>query len=197
MHREILVQTTQQLWQTSIDMNKKILIPIVTAVLILPALYFGGIVPMSVLTESFSPTYTQQELVERSDIVSQGELVKGKSFVEWTISGNNAIPSVYTNWSLHQSESIKGDNSKVIEFVVDGGIYNNIIQKAMHETKLNEGDNVIVFLSKDIDSIYKDNYYMTGIESGIYKIKDGVASNSYTKTSLDIDSFKSSLRSFN
>jgi len=179
-------------------MNKKILIPIVTAVLILPALYFGGIVPMSVLTESFSPTYTQQELVERSDIVSQGELVKGKSFVEWTISGNNAIPSVYTNWSLHQSESIKGDNSKVIEFVVDGGIYNNIIQKAMHETKLNEGDNVIVFLSKDIDSIYKDNYYMTGIESGIYKIgEDDVARNSYTDASHDVDSFKSSLRSFN
>ena len=195
MLKETLVQTMQQLWQTSIDMNKKIFIPIVAAVMILPGMYLGGIIPMSVHTEAFSPVYTNEQLVDRSEIVAHGTLSLTKSFVEWEISGNNAVPSVYTVWELQQSESIKGQDSKRIQFVTDGGSYNNIVQEAMHETELNEGDQVIVFLSKDTDSIYKDNYYLTGIQSGIFKVTDGEAKNGYTNTSYDLKSFKTSLKS--
>ena len=73
----------------------------------------------------------------------------------------------------------------------------NIVHESMHDTELNKGDDVIVFLTKDTDSIYKDHYYLTGIESGIYKISDGFATNGYVKSSYDVDSLKSSLRSFN
>ena len=187
---------TPRHWQASIDMNKKILIPLV-AILALPGMYLGGVIPMSVVTEVYSPLYSNENLVERSELVVHGTLLDSISYVEWYVSGSVVVPSVYTVWTLQQSESIKGQDFRTIEFVVDGGTYNNIVQKSMHDTELSKGDNVIVFLSKDADSIYKDNYYLTGIESGIYKITDGVARNNYVKSSYDVDSLKGSLRSFN
>ncbi len=177
-------------------MNKKILIPLAT-ILVIPGAYFGGIIPMSIVTEAYSPVYGNEDLVDRSILVAHGTLGDSRSYVEWEVSGNVAFPSVYTVWELHQSESLKGQYSKTMEFVVDGGTYNNISQESMHDTELNKRDEVIVFLSKDTDSIYKDNYYLTGIESGVYKIKDGIAANSYVKSSYDVDSLKSELRSFN
>ena len=187
---------TLRRWQASTDMNKKILVPL-AAILVLPGMYLGGVIPMNVVTEMYSPVYSNENLVERSELVVHGTLLDSSSYVEWYVSGNVAVPSVYTVWNLQQSESIKGQDFKTVEFVVDGGTYNNIVQKSMHDTELNKGDDVIVFLSKDTDSIYKDNYYLTGIESGIYKITGDLATNNYVKSSYDVDSFKDSLRSFN
>ena len=167
-----------------------------TATLVLPGMYFGGIIPITVVTQAWSPVYSNEKLVEYSEMVMHGTLVDSSSYVEWHVSGNMAVPSVYTVWSLQQSESIKGQDFKTVDFVVNGGTYSNIVHKSMHDTELNKGDVVIVFLTKDTDSIYRDHYYLTGIESGIYKISDGVATNSYVKSSYDVDSLKSSLRSF-
>ena len=177
-------------------MNKKLLIPI-AVVLVLPGMYFGGIIPMSVVTESYSPVFSNEELAEYSGTIVHGTLADSSSYVEWRVSGSVAVPSVYTVWTLEQIESFKGEGSKTVDFVVDGGTYNNIVQKAMHDTELNKGEEVVVFLLKDTDSVYKDNYYLTGIESGIYKIKDGFATNSYVKSSYDADSLKEFLRLFN
>lgn len=195
--KETLVLMTKVHWQTNIDMNKKVLIPIVVAVMILPGMYFGGIIPMNIVSHGYSPTYSDQELVERSEIVAKGILVTSESYIDWYVNDSIAVPSVFTVWSLQQSESIKGEKSNIIKFVVDGGTFNNITQKSMDYTELNEGDKVIVFLSKDTDSVYKGNYYMTGIETGIYKIENGMATNSYKNTSIAENSFKSSLKSFN
>ena len=99
----------------------------------------------------------REELVEYSEMVMHGTLVDSSSYVEWHVSGNAAVPSVYTVWSLQQSESIKGPDFKTVDFVVNGGTYNNIVHESMHDTELNKGDDVIVFLTKDTDSIYKDH----------------------------------------
>ena len=182
--------------RAGIDMNKKILVlAVVAVVLILPGVYFGGLIPLTATTYSFSPVYDDKTLYQISLIVVEGTLVKDSSYVEWHISGNYAVPSISTVWSLQQNESFKGPGLEIVEFIVDGGTY-NMVHHAMHSTELNRGDDVIVFLSKDADSIYKDNYYLTGIESGVFKIKDGFAANEYTNSSHDADSFKSSLRSF-
>ena len=179
-------------------MNKKIFIPAIAAVALLPVMmYFGGIFPMDVTTYALSPAYDKQELVKKSDIIAYGTLVSSKAYVEWSMNGNIAVPSVYTVWTLQKSESLKGNTDKIIEFVVDGGEYNNIKQTIMYETELNERDDVLVFLSKETDSIYKDNYYITGLANGIFKIEDGVVKNSFMKTSENADSMKASLKSFN
>ena len=183
-------------WQESIDMNKKLLIPI-AVVLALPGMYLGGVIPMSVNTEALSPAYGTEDLARYSDLVIYGVLTDSYSYVEWYVSGNIAVPSVYTVWTIEQSESFKGEHSNTVEFVVNGGTYNNIVQRSMYDTELNKGDDVIVFLTKDTGSIYKDNYYMTGIESGIYKIRDSIATNNYMKSSYDADSLKESLRTLN
>ena len=177
-------------------MNKKLLIPI-AIVLVLPGLYLGGIIPMSVNTEVLSPMYTNEELVRYSDIIVHGTLTYNYSFVEWYVSGNVTVPSVYTVWTIKHSESFKGEDDVKTEFVVNGGTYNNIVQNVMHNTVMNIGDEVIVFLTKDPDSIYKNHYYMVGIESGIYKIHDGIIKNSYLKSSYDTNSFKETLRNQN
>ena len=174
-------------------MNKKPLALIAVA-LLLPGLYFGGIIPMSVSTETWSPAYTSEELAEYSDLIIHGTLTDSYSYVEWHINGNVAVPSVYTVWTIEHSETFKGAAGDKTEFVVNGGTYNNIIQDVMHETELSRGDDAVVFLAKEPDSIYKDHYYMVGIESGIYKISNGKAANDYVKSSYDADSFKETLR---
>ena len=187
---------TRPHWQESIDMNKKLLVPI-AIVLALPGLYLWGAIPMSVNTEAWSPIYTNEELVKYSDLIIHGTLTDSYSYVEWYVSGNVAVPSVYTVWTIKHSETFKGDAGNKTEFVVNGGTYNNIVQDAMHKTELNKGDDVIVFLTKEPDSIYKDRYYMVGIESGIYKISDDKATNNYVKSSYDADSFKETIRELN
>ena len=178
-------------------MNKETLaLAVVAVVLILSGAYFGGIIPLTATTYSSSPAYDDETLYQTSLIVVEGTLVEDSSHVEWHVSGNYAVPSISTVWSLQQNELFKGQDLDIVEFIVDGGTYNNMVHHAMHSTELNRGDDVIVFLSKDADSIYKDNYYLTGIESGVFKIKDGLASNEYTGSSHDADSFRSSLRSF-
>ena len=177
-------------------MNKKLLIPI-AVVLAFPGLYFGGAIPMSVHTEALSPVYATEELVKYSDLIIHGTLADSYSYAEWYVSGNVAVPSVYTVWTIEHSETFKGGTDDKTEFVVNGGTYNNIVQDAMHKTELNKGDDVIVFLTKDPDSIYKDHYYMVGIESGIYKISDDKATNDYVKSSYDADSFKEMFRTLN
>ena len=174
-------------------MNKKLLIPI-AVVLALPGLYFGGAIPMSVNTEAWSPAYTNEELAKYSDLIIHGTLTDSYSYVEWYINGNAAVPSVYTVWTIEHSETFKGGTGDKTEFVVNGGTYNNIVQNVMHKTELSKGDDAIVFLAKEPDSIYKDHYYMVGIESGIYKISDDKATNDYVKSSYDADSFKETLR---
>ena len=190
MPKEQSVPLTLLLWQASIDMNKKILITLVV-ILILPGLYFGGIIPISVMSDVYSPNYSGEELVGRSELIAHGTLVSSSSYVEWYANGNVVVPSVYTVWTMQSSELFKGQHSEIIEFVVNGGTYNNINQKTMQHIELNEEDDVIVFLSKDTDSIYKDNYYLTGIQSGVYMVKDDVAINNYTKSVYDVDSLMS------
>ena len=183
-------------WRGSIDMNTKPWIPI-AAVLALPGLYLGGAIPMSINTEAWSPVYTSEELARYSDLIIHGTLTDSYSYVEWYISGNVAVPSVYTVWTIEHSEIFKGGTGDKTRFVVNGGTYNNIVQDAMHKTELNRDDDVIVFLAKEPDSIYKDHYYMVGIESGIYKINDSMAINNYAESSYDVDSFKEDLRALN
>ena len=187
---------TRTRWRESINMNKKLLIPI-AVVLTLPGLYLGGIVPMSVNTEAWSPVYNTEELAKYSDLIIHGTFTDSYSYVEWHISGNVAVPSVYTVWTIKHSETFKGGTGDKTEFVVNGGTYNNIVQKVMHETELNKGDDVIVFLTKEPDSIYKNHYYMVGIESGIYKISGDKATNNYVKSSHDADSLKKMLKTLN
>ena len=172
------------------------MIPI-AVVLALPGLYLGGAIPIHMNTEALSPVYTNEELAGYSDIIIHGTLTGSYSFVEWHVSWNAAVPSVYTVWIIERSETFKGEDHIETEFVVDGGAYNNIVQDVMHDTEMNVGDDVIVFLTKDPDSVYKNHYYMVGIESGIYKIDDGMAKNSYVKSSYDADSFKEVLRNLN
>ena len=47
-------------------MNKKIFIPAIAAVALLPVMmYFGGIFPMDVTTYALSPAYDKQELLKK------------------------------------------------------------------------------------------------------------------------------------
>lgn len=178
-------------------MKKTIIIPsIVAAILLLPGLYFGGIMPLESGTIVLSPAFDIDELMKRSERTVEGTLVDDRSYVEWYVSGNIAVPHVYTVWTLETTDSIKGEDTKTVEFVVDGGSYNNIKQTGLHETELNRGDKVIVFLSRGSDGVYGDNYYLTGVESGVYKIENGQARNSFMNTSYNVNSLKTSLQGF-
>ena len=70
------------------------------------------------------------------------------------------------------------------------------LSKSPYDTDLNRRDEVIVFLLKDTYSVYKDNYYLAGIESGACKIKDRFATNRHTNPSYDADSVRPSLQPF-
>jgi hypothetical protein len=181
-------------------MKKVILIPIVVAAVfaLIPGAYFGGLVPLDSHVEAFSPTLDREELVKHSEVVLKGTLGESRTVVDWEELGTGIIvPNIYTVWVIDVEDSLKKDTEIAktsFEFIVDGGTYNNMVQDVMHETELNEGDNVIVFLSIDRDSVYGDNYYMTGIESGIYKIENGIATNSYLGQSYETAAFETAIK---
>ena len=176
-------------------MTNKRFIPVVAAILLLlPGLYFGGFIPLESNRSSYSPPYSIEELKQYSHLTVEGILAGNQSYVEWYIDGNVALPTVFTIWTVQSTDNIKGTDSETVEFVVLGGTYNNIKQTLMHDTKLNNGDKVVIFLSDEKDTIYGDRYFLTGGESGIFQMKDdGKTVNIYQNKEYDSITFKSFL----
>jgi len=174
----------------------KIIISSIVIIAILPMLYFGGIIPISSDSYGLSPVMEYEELMEKSQIVVKGKIVGSQVNVEFFDQNDMLVPDITTTWTLDIKKLIKGNHTgTTVDFVTQGGTYNNMKHTAMHGVDVNIGDKMVIFLAKEPASIWGDNYYVAGAQSGVYKIKDTKAENDFLKKSFDESDFENKLKS--
>ncbi len=178
-------------WRTSTHEKIIILIPVIVA--IIPILYFGGIIPFTSHSHIWPDVMDHRELLEKSPIVVVGKIVDSQVQVEFFENNEMVLPEITTLWALRVDEMIKGEELTEMQFVTDGGKYNNMVA-TVDGLKIVMGDELLVFLSKDIDSIYGNNYYVTGTESDMYRINGDIIKNDYLKKTFDLTEFKEELK---
>lgn len=178
-------------------MNKFIIIPIIVSiVVILPALYFTGIVPVKVTSDGLSPVFDEAELMERSILAIHGSIVDVDTEVVFENNGDIISPYVFSIWTIASIDTIKGTEQEKIQFKTSGGTYRNIVHHS-HSPSFEIGDEVIVFLSKDPDSVWGNSYYLTGIASGVFEIDaNDNATNKLRDVTVNVEQLKNTLRSF-
>ena len=135
--------------------------------------------------------------MEKSKIAAHGKIIDNHVNIDFIEKGKILIPDITTTWTFEVQEMIKGEPSKQIQFLTEGGKYNNMEHISMDHIDLAVGDKLIVFLDKTPSSVWGGDYYLAGIESGVYKINnDGdKAKNHYLNKSFDLVMFKAELKS--
>ena len=182
-------------------MRRILFVPIVVVLgmIMMPGLYYTGYIPVTVDSSSLSPMYDEAELHSKSILAVEGILTDRQTDLTFVKNGNVDAPYVYTTWTLRVTDILKGlPDSEKIQFKTSGGTYKNVEHQILDKIHMDVGDNVLVFLTKDPDSQWGDSYYVTGIQSGIYTIGNGVqAYNDLRKIDINLDELKTSIRSMN
>jgi hypothetical protein len=162
----------------------------------IPISYFAGLVPITVYSDGLSPVFEEAELMERNERVVHGTIVDLDTSVVFPDGGNNMkTPYVFSIWTLEVEDAVKGIEEQTIQFKTSGGTYRNIVHHS-ESPSFELGEEVIVFLTKDPDSVWGDSYYLTGIESGVFKIDpNGNARNELRDIAINAEQFKNTLRS--
>lgn len=173
-------------------MNKKkfistIAILSVTAALI-PILVFS--VNAGMPTHILEAEVSLEEVIDRSSWIVQGEIIK--SDVE--TSDSHGDDRAFMVWKVEIDEVFKDitddyEKDDDIYFKTVGGELSDSTQTGV-SVPLYVGDEVIVMLIVDEDSIYEDDYYLTSYLQGVYVIEsDGTAKSieeSYNKNEMDL-----------
>ncbi len=162
---------------------KKIIISCI--ITIIPVLFVMGVIPITMETHSTFAPYEVEEVTNLSDVILKGK-VESKTTSLQLIDGK---PSVMTIYEIIPTSFIKGektDDGETVTVKVLGGTYNNIVHYTGHpELEVNEI--VLLMLSLEPHTIYGDDYYISGVLDGYYKLKDGEALNSNLMKSLNED----------
>lgn len=177
--------------------RKKLISIVAIAVIaaVLPGMYFGGIYPIEITSIGLSPAMEYEELMEKSQLVVKGKIISSETNVEFLDEDELLLADITTIWTLDIKKVIKGDHTgKKVKFATSGGTYNNMKHTAMHSPNLEIGDKMIVFLTKEPASEWGDNYYIHGVQSGVYKIKDNKADNDFMKKSFNVSDFEKKLK---
>lgn len=141
---------------------------------LLQAVMLFGIVPMQIQSFTSMEEYSVEQLSQRAEVITKGTIVDAKSNIHASIT-NPDRPTVLTTYSVKPDTMIKGDDrSEVIEFKVSGGVVNNVVHLS-DQPVFEKGELVLLFLSKEAGTIYDDDYYLTGVTQGVYKLKDDIA----------------------
>lgn len=180
-------------------MRKILLVPIIATLglFMIPGMYYNGYVPIDVNSAGLSPLMLEDELYDKSVLILEGTLVDQKTELTFVKNGEIDQPYVFTTWTLKTEDTVKGAANGLVEFKTTGGTYKNIVHEDIESTPLELGEHVIVFLSKDPPgSQWGDSYYLTGIESGLFKVdSQGNAKNELRDLTVKATDLKVQLRS--
>jgi len=161
-------------------MNKK-LISVIALVSIVAALTPIALNNYTVTTvHHLEANVSQDEVIDMSTLIVQGKIIS--SHVE-TVKTNEESEhdTVFTVWkiktdTLHKDSSKKGKGSDIVTFKTVGGkISTGIESSTSGHLHKKYGDEVLVMLVKDPDSIYGDDYYPVSYMQGVYTVDDGTA----------------------
>lgn len=161
--------------------HKKIIIPGIIA--FIPLMLVMGVIPITMETHTTFKPYEVEELTGLSDVILKGKVISKTSSLELI----DDTPNVMTSYEIKPINFIKGEKEnkeKTVTVKVLGGQYNNIDHHTGHP-ELVVGEKVLLMLSLEPHTIYGDDYYISGVIDGAYKLKDGKAVNSNPNKTTD------------
>ncbi len=131
---------------------------------------------------------TEKQEIDRAQLIVEGTILEVKPY--WKIIRSDTLPRVYTEFAVKVDDVIKGNlNDKTLKVVMAGGVLDGITTKT-EALELAAGNQVILLLGKDTDSIFGDAYSPISISKSIYKIEHNQATNKLDDRSGNKDQVK-------
>lgn len=96
------------------------------------------------------------------------------AIVRGTIAGSHTTqqgPLIYTHYTLQVSESLKGSPQATVDFVVPGGVANNIRQTFAGAPEFHQGGNYVLFLWTGSSGLT----HIIGLTQGIFSLSPGAS----------------------
>lgn len=144
----------------------------------IPVLFVLSVaLPVGNSIHTLESSVTDEELIQNSDMIVKGTLVNSET-VELFYGADPKTPKIYTKWTISPDTVFKGESdSKYIEALMPGGEKEGFATIVDHVPDMHKGDVVILFLNKDPESVFGDNYVIAGPVAGTYLVRDGIATN--------------------
>lgn len=188
-------------------MNKKLLLPIIAIVAILPVLAMTSFSEPTTIESNISTTsekeiqiysyseriFTVPELYETADLVIEGKILNTMPF-EKLVDKEHKRPWLFTIATVQIQEVIKGDvTPKTIKVQLLGGETLDRIGVS-ERLDVDKNDTVIMFLELDPENIYGSNYNLVTPSQALYQVQDGNAYKFEEDRVIPVEEFKQALK---
>lgn len=203
---------TQAPCRRSIDMNRKIILPIVAVAILLPVFAMLGLsaeqtepepafkeleIPdtdKTVLIQSSDEVaFTFPERVKNTDLIVEGVVIDAIP-LEKRLDPGDKSPWIFTIITVKVDEIYKGAvEESTINVQLYGGETDDMVAVTeRHDVQI--GDTVIMFVEKYPGSIHGDNYALVGPTSGMYLVEDGIAKHYYDEKSRTVENIREAIK---
>jgi len=186
-----LTATTKQPYGACIDMNKKILVPILVVAAIIPLLGLSMLPPdadtigkefaknnpgVTIGISSVEADLSELDEINTAQLIIEGIIQDVRPF--WKIDRGDEYPYIQTEYVVKVNHVVKGDVQvdQTISVLMSGGTLDGVTAYTEGVT-MQKGDNVIMLLGKDINSIWGDSYHPVSVTKSTYLLDGNLAKN--------------------
>jgi hypothetical protein len=182
-------------------MNKKIILSLVAIAVIIPVLgitmlpdnddadkigkEFAANNPgVTIYTSSSEEQISEQEEVNRAQLIIEGIILEEKPF--WKIDQGDKLPYILTEYVVKVNNVIKGNVSvdQTVNVLMRGGTLDGITSYN-ESLDIESGDNVILLLGQDFNSVWGGYYFPISATKSTYSVDDDLAKNYLESKNMD------------
>ena len=182
-------------------MNKKIILSLVAIAVIIPALGIGMLPDnvdadklgkefaanypgATIMTSSIEEQISEQEEINRAQLIIEGVILEEKPF--WKVDQGDKQPYILTEYLVKVNDVIKGDVSvdQTVNVLMRGGTLDGVTSYN-ESLDIEAGDNVIMLLGQDLNSVWEGYYFPISVTKSTYTIDDDLAKNYLESKNMD------------
>ncbi len=180
-------------------MNKKIILSIIIVVATLPVFATSILTPdadkigkefatnnpgVTIVTSTLEEKISEQEEVNRAQLIIEGVILEEKAF--WKVDKDDEQPYILTEYVIKVNDVIKGNVSvdQTVNVIMRGGTLDGVTSYN-ESLDIESGDNVIMLLGIDINSIWGGYYFPISVTKSTYAIDDDLAKNYLESKNMD------------
>ena len=180
-------------------MNKKIILSLVAIAVIIPVLGIGMIPDnadklgkefaannpgATIITSSLEEKISEQEEVNRAQLIIEGIILEEKPF--WKMDEGDKYPYILTEYVVKVNDVIKGNISvdQTVNVLMRGGTLDGVTSYN-ESLDIESGDNVIMLLGQDVNSIWGGYYFPISVTKSTYAVDDDLAKNYLESKNMD------------
>ena len=182
-------------------MNKKIILSLVAIAAIIPVLGIGMIPDnvdadklgkefaannpgATIITSSIEEQISEQEEINRAQLIIEGIILEEKPF--WKIDQGDKQPYILTEYLVKVNDVIKGNVSvdQTVNVLMRGGTLDGVTSYN-ESLDIEAGDNVIMLLGQDLNSVWEGHYFPISVTKSTYTIDDDLAKNYLESKNMD------------